>query len=657
MDAASARIKDGGPMSASSGSSSSGVEHIEEGQLRELAEAFIEAANIADLGLLITIALEEAPRVLFASEALARMLGTTTHDLESTPSIIDTFAASEHRAALYELRQRRLRQEPVQHFLEIDVCRTDGVLVPVEMALSFVDFQGAPASVVFVRDISERKHALEALRSSEQRFRELVEAAPEAVVVVAGNKLLYVNRALVRILGYDGPEEVVATPLRDLLLPRDFADYLERAARGPASNQRLGPRAYHFIHRDGTVVTLEVSSIPIEFDGAAALLGFGRDVTDRARLQAKLVQADRMATVGTLAAGVAHEVNNPLAYVLLNLGSLAKELPALLPEGEARDRVMQMLTAAQDGTERVATIVRDLRAVSRWDGEGSRLVDLRRVLEATTNIAGSELRERARLVLELDETPPVLANEGRLGQVFLNLLLNAAQAIPKGRPDDNEVRVTLAFEGERDVVVAISDTGAGIPQEQLERVFEPFFTTRPFGSGTGLGLSICQGIVTASDGTLTVESEVGRGTTFRVKLPASLSPAAMNAGAGSGKRRLRVMVIDHNPVSAAALERTLEREHEVVLSTRATDALPRLIAEPWDLVLCDLVMPETTGLDLYRELSVRAPGRERRLVFMTGADAAPWMVEFLAKVENPRLHKPFDIEAVEGLVRALLDRM
>jgi PAS domain S-box-containing protein len=265
-------------------------------------------------------------------------------------------------------------------------------------------------------------------------------------------------------------------------------------------------------------------------------IGFVEDATERKTMEAQLHNADRMAAVGTLAAGVAHEINNPLAYckanldiaatrtipdVLRRLRLLEEDLPALREAnlGVDLENLLEMLELAREGAERVRGIVADLRTFSRSDDELQAMVDVHHVLRACINIARSEIESHAKLVCEWSDVPLVLANEARLGQVFLNLLVNAAQAIPADAdPSAHVIRVSTRADEQERVIVAVSDDGVGMDERTAARVFDPFFTTK--STGLGLGLWICQGIVTALGGQIAVESQLGRGTTFTVTLPA-----------------------------------------------------------------------------------------------------------------------------------------
>lgn len=260
-----------------------------------------------------------------------------------------------------------------------------------------------------------------------------------------------------------------------------------------------------------------------------------RDITPQKTLELKLLQADRLAALGTLAAGVAHEVSNPLGYVSSNLHFVAEELAGLRRalgdaegpvDGEHLRHVLEeceeALGEARQGTSRIREVVGGLKMFARGeDAEAAEgLADVRRALESSISMAMPELRHRARLVRELGELPPVRGSESRLAQVFLNLLLNAAQAIATGAPRRHTVTVR-AWAEDGKIVTEVRDTGEGIPPGNLERIFDPFFSTKPVGVGTGLGLAICHGIVTAMHGEISVESTPGQGTCFRVLLPAA----------------------------------------------------------------------------------------------------------------------------------------
>jgi len=251
-----------------------------------------------------------------------------------------------------------------------------------------------------------------------------------------------------------------------------------------------------------------------------------RDVTEQKKMQARLLQAERLASLGTLAAGVGHEINNPLGYLMLNLESISSLLAERSPPTQQRDLEMlrEAVRMAREGAESVRKIVQDLRLFSREENIGGTAVDLRAVLDFSIMMALRTPPPGLRIVTEYGEVPPATAPEGRLVQIFVNLLTNAAQAMPPDRRDGNEIRVVVRSGDDGTVVVEVHDNGMGMPAHLLGRAFDPFFTTKAPGVGSGLGLSICHHIVTALSGEISVESREGVGTTFRVVLPTSLRP-------------------------------------------------------------------------------------------------------------------------------------
>lgn len=400
-------------------------------------------------------------------------------------------------------------------------------------------------------------------------------------------------------------------------------------------------------------------------------LAFGI-VTLRARMERKalasqLMVSDRMASIGTLAAGVAHEINNPLAAVIANLDYIAESVALMVkretataPGGRDEDLIRTGISAplddARHAAQRVRFIVRDLMIFSRTPSdEAPRPVNVRATLESSLRMANNEIRHRARLVTEYGAVPDVMGNEARLGQVFLNLIVNAAQALPDGHADRNEIRVRTHAKGER-VIIDVSDTGTGIPPEAIGRIFDAFFTTKEVGAGTGLGLAICQRIITDMGGTITVERTGGTGTMFRVALPASeramAEGEALTAPPRIPGRRGCILVVDDEAIVARAVERCLVSEHDVVSSTGARIALARVGAgESFDLILCDLMMPDMTGMDFHRELTLLAPDQAKRMVFLTGGAFTKTAQQFLSSAKLEHMDKPCEAGKLRALVR------
>jgi PAS domain S-box-containing protein len=373
--------------------------------------------------------------------------------------------------------------------------------------------------------------ALEVVHHAESRFSQLVEASPDLVFIHREGRFLYVNPAFATLAGRSAAE-LAGTSVLDWIHADDRAAV---SARLRASG-RLHALEARLVGSGGRTTPVEFISAEVQMPDGPARVSIGRDLTERKRAEERLQRADRLAALGTLAAGVAHELNNPLSFVLSNaewaverLGRPGGPLPGDLPE------VLRALGDAVRGGQRMRVIVSDLRTASREEAPTDTLaaVDLRRVVEFAAQLTGGEIRRRARLVVEAEPVPRVFGSETRLGQVLVNLLVNAAHAMPADDLARNEIRVRLRAEPGARVSVSVSDNGSGIPSAVRPHLFEPFFTTKPVGEGTGLGLWVCHGIVTAHGGEIDVASEPGQGTTFRVLLPAADAlPIAGRAGAG-----------------------------------------------------------------------------------------------------------------------------
>jgi PAS domain S-box-containing protein len=531
-----------------------------------------------------------------------------------------------------------------------------------------------------VGDITLRAQAEAALRTSEQRFRTLIEGAPDAVGVYShpSRRIVYGNIALARLLGYETVAEIIGLAIDDRVHPEDRKTLARRKTMLADARTPLAPQEYRMLRKDGSVVHVEVASMLLDdYDGKPSFITFARDLTDRKLMQARLLLADRLASVGTLAAGVAHEINNPLAYLMTNLDLVAtRRLPELVarlramggpdagagPAAEIADeitRCVERIDVAREGAERVRDIVRDLRTFTRTADDEQRLpVDVRRVLDASVNLAWNEIRHRARLVREYDEVPPVLASEARLGQVFLNLLVNAAQALQVGGAADHTIRVRTMLDDAGQVVTEVSDTGPGIPAEVRERIFDPFFTTKPVGVGTGLGLWICQGIVASLGGHITASSPPGGGATFRVALPAAadLESADVRAPRATPPEtthpRHHLLVVDDEAALGRTLAIALSDAFDVTTATSGRAALERLSSgEPVDLVLCDLMMPDVSGMDVYARVVAERPELAGRFVFVTGGAFTDRARTFVDEVGAPVVQKPFRLEALVELLR------
>lgn len=634
----------------------------EDRDLENLADAIVVAANAAGIGLIVTSARTLDVQTLYVSDAAVEILGHSREELLAVPTL--ALAAPDAVEKLQRLSERIAAGEPIPPRLETVAQRSDGSPVPVEVTLSEVEIDGRPVAVAFVIDLTQRKQAEEALKRSEARFRRVIESAPEAIWIIDQQGLVYANASAVRLFGYQSAEEVIGQDPRGFAHPDDVAIIEQRSRAMLGRGVQLPPHEYRARRKDGSTIVLEVSSIAIQFAGRRAVLSFGRDVTERKQIEMQLLQADRLAALGLLAGGMAHAINNPLTYVLLNLEHLARKLPLLKQERGALPEAMARLKETHHGAERIAAVVRQMRTFSRSDDHADGPVDVRLVLDQTVAMVGNEIRHRGRLITEYRDAPPVRASEARLEQVFLNLLVHAAQSIPEGESQRGEVRIVARPEGPDRVVVEVSDNGPGTESAQIERMFEPFRASGPSAEARSrLGLSIVNSIVSALGGSMDVQSRPGKGTTYRVELPAatravkqpSPPPKSDHAPTSSGPSA-RILVVDDDTGVGSALGLMLGEEHDVTSVTSVREALPLLLEDPvgFDVVFCDLMMPELTGVDLFEALRMNRPGEERRLVFMTGGAYTAEADRFLARVPNARVEKPFDLRVVRSLLREVM---
>lgn len=546
------------------------------------------------------------------------------------------------------------RNQPEDLHAVLDAGASDYLSKPVDLSMLGTRLLVAARQADALR---KRRQGREALEQAEEAFGRLVEAAPDAILVTRGTRVAYANPRLVRFLGYDSAGQLADVSVRALLHRDEPLSVLE-PRDGPAAPQEL-----RLVRRDGTVVTGEAVAVRVVFHGEPSLLVMIRDVSERKEMQARLLLADRMASVGTLAAGVAHELNNPLAYVINNLKLSREELDGEL-NPERLELLKLQLEEASHGARRMRDILKDLRTFARGEESRDADVDVNEVLVSCVSMCWNEIRHRARLEKKLGQVPKVRIDPSRLGQVFLNLLINAAQAVDEGRAADNQITVATR-EDDGFVVIAVRDTGRGIAAEDMPRIFDPFFTTKAPQEGSGLGLSICQNIVTRAGGRIDVESVRGEGTTFTVRLPALQTPSALTPKPPSGRPKARapsgpakVLVIDDEELVGRSIRRALRR-HDVQVVTTGRDAIRLLTAQPApdiDIVFCDLMMPELSGMDVFEAVERANPTMAERFVFMTGGAFTPRARRFLETTRNECLEKPFDLSEVRELTQRALSK-
>ncbi len=365
-------------------------------------------------------------------------------------------------------------------------------------------------------------------------------------------------------------------------------------------------------------------------------------------LEARAAAADRMAQIGTLTAGIGHQINNPLAAVLANLDEIVRRLPA--GDQELADAARD----AQEAAGRVAQIARDVRLFTQHGKATTESANVRRVVDGALRMLANEIRQRARLELDIVDTPYAKISTGELCQVLINILVNAFQFLPATGTHTVTVAVRPSADGTQ-ILLSVSDTGAGIPDEHRHRVFDPFFTTKPVGEGTGLGLWVCHQIVTTAGGTIEIAATTAPGTTVRIALPIGNPSPEHISDQVAPQKKARILVIDDDPIVGRAVEKLVRDRHDVIVIIDPLVALARLEAgDRFDVIISDVMMPELDGVELHDKLLEIAPQQAARMVFMSGGAFTSHTKQFFEAPERVRLDKPFTRDDLDRVLAQIL---
>ncbi|MCK5688983.1 PAS domain S-box protein [Myxococcota bacterium] len=514
--------------------------------------------------------------------------------------------------------------------------------------------------------ISLEKAQEKALRASEQSFQELIHKTPEFIVVHREGRFIYVNPAASIYFGYNA-EEMIGQPFLSFVHPDDSSSVRERFEQMLRSGEATPAARERFIHKSGEAVVVEVITIPIVFEGQPSFVSIGRNMDKRVKFETRMMQLDRMVALGTLAAGVAHEINNPLSYLtgslslanqrLIEMGSIVENLDDPMDREEARTKIRDLIkfqADAKDGSIRIRDIVRDLSDLARNKEQSSEIVNLQELVESTMEMALHEIKHRAQIQTDFQDVRPVQGDRSKIAQVILNLLMNAAQSIPPGRVDENTIKICIS-QDETHINLVVKDSGQGINPEDLSHVFDPFFTTKEAGEGTGLGLCISHQIVADHGGELSAQSVEGEYASFHVRLPIfSGEIIPENTGsphededeleALSSKNsgvRSRVLLVDDEVLLLRSLEEMLGQHHDISVAPDAEKALQMLENDhEYDAIICDLMMPQMSGMELYKIISSRWSRLANKTAFLTGGAFTTEAREFVDSLTQPVHLKP-----------------
>lgn len=601
---------------------------------------------------------------LFANQAYADILGyTSPEDVLAHWSYEGTFPEGE-RERLLGYHRARMRGEPAPNYYETQAHRLDGTLIWMETNARTVNWNGERATQITTREVTERKRAESALRTSEERFRNLIEGSQQGIVIYRSGVSQFVNRSFARIFGYDSPEEIMALgSLQDLVDPQETETVLAWQSQvGRDGRPRDSQIKVTGVRRDGQRIQVEAFFQAIEWQGRRAVQVTVADVSDRVRLEDQLRQAQKMEAVGQLAGGVAHDFNNIL-QIIRGFSELARSKVDGSPAAGYLDKVLK-------AAENASRVIRQLLALSRREMLRPRNLDMNRLIADLMQMVQRVIGEHIELVLSTRADPAVVqADAALLEQVLLNLCVNARDAMPDGGTlhiatermvaDVEFSRLHGWCEQGPYILITVADTGSGIAVQDREHVFEPFFTTKEAGKGTGLGLSMAYGIVQQHKGLMEVDSDPERGATFRIYLPAVVAtpevPAERDPADMAGGRET-VLVAEDEPGVLQLVVHLLESQgYRVLQATHGEEALQVFEAHEGEinLALLDVVMPRQGGRAVYQALQARRP--DVPVLFSTGYAADSLDEDFVRTHRFHLIRKPYSPAALFRAVREALD--
>ena len=499
----------------------------------------------------------------------------------------------------------------------------------------------------------KRRAAVQAHLRTQTGLQQLIQQSQDGVLILQNHTVVFANRSLRLETGFHKRDLLGQT--LEILLTQEDQDLADAEIISQESKQGL---ELNVRRANNSTYLAEVRAAEIEYgDGPAQMIQI-RPVPAVSRKVAteRALLADRMITIGTIAAGVAHEINNPLAYVMANLEMLHLDLSEMNDPG--MESHVSLIQTSMEGAQRIRQIVTDVLSFSRAEDSKDEVIHIQDLLETSIRMSWNQIRHRASLVREYSDIPGVTGNSARLGQVFLNLLVNAAQSIG----EDDETRNQIGVRTQRNgpfVRIEIYDTGKGISTDALPHIFTAFFTTKPDGVGTGLGLSFCKRVIEEMNGTISAHTELGKGTTIRLDLPASSeSPASQETltsmpPVSDRPSTLKILVIDDEAAMAKSIAFIL-RGDEVVQAQTGLEALHILDEDnTFDAILCDLMMPHHSGAKLYPMITERHPRMRNRVGFVTGGSFTEQTRNFIESTQCPVLLKPFRARDLLDLVDSL----
>jgi len=568
----------------------------------------------------------------------------------------------EYLPNVIEAFQKTLNGEPQQY--EVSVKKEDGSYFFLSVNTAPIYSKGKVLGTVsFGRDITDHKKAVEALKQSEEKYRMLIDNIQDGVFIIQDDKIQFANEAFARVGGYT-VEEVIGKEFKELVAPEDLEIVADRYYRRQAGEDVPREYEFHALHKDGrTRILVNMNVGLITFHGRMASMGTVKDITEKKMLESQLLRAQRMESIGTLAGGIAHDINNVLTPIMLS--------QELLREKFTDKESQNYLNIIQRSTQRGASLMKQVMSYARGvEGERNAL-QVTHLISEIRQIAKETFPRNIEIRTDIPKDLWNLSGDAtQLHQVLMNLCVNARDAMPDGGIlhicaenlliDEDYAHINIDAKVGPYITITVSDTGTGIPPGILERIFEPFFTTKEHGKGTGLGLSTALGIVKSHGGFMTVYSEVGKGTAFKVYLPAITTTETLKAQqhqhelpAGHGEL---ILVVDDEEQIREMTKKTLETHgYKVITANDGKEAIA-LYAQKRDeiqLVLMDMMMPVMDGSESIRELRKANP--EVKIITVSGLTEK----DKIEKVDDVQvqafLMKPYTAEKLLNTISEVLN--
>jgi len=638
--------------------------------LRESKERYNQLVELASDG----VAVQTEGKLVFANKAAAKLLGVEEPEQLVGQPIMDVVPPDYRQIVQEQVREVVERKRTAQ--IEYKLQCPNRVQANMEMLLTPVMYQDKPAVQMLVRDITDRakmqKHLINELELLHQRLIQLAEsefadkqaqkqmrvkdrtiASSASAIAIADPKgnLTYVNHSFLRLWRYDDDKEVLGRPAVEFWRSEDKAFEILKTVRDQGSwVGKLGA-----LGKDGSLFDVHVSASKAmgETGEPLGFIALFVDITEDERMQEQRIIADRLASLGQMASGIAHEINNPLTGVTGYAELLMKRKD--IPKDIKKD-----LKIINDGGQRVASIVSKLVAFARGQKLEREETSINQAIASTIAIRAYEMEtNNIDVTLELaPDLPITVAYRGQLQEAFLNIILNAETEMKLAHSKGNLLIRTEKVDNT--IRISFTDDGPGIPKENLARIFDPFFTTREVGQGTGLGLTICHRIVAEHGGSMYAESEMGKGATFVVELPVvtekkRLQPGKPVADEFSRPTGAKILVVDDEPAILEFLSQVLtDQGHQVETMDSASDALERVSRKRYRLILLDIEMSGINGIELYEHFREIAQSLAQRVVFITGDVLQADTRDFLSRTRAPCIAKPFDAEWLERDINRIL---